>query len=80
MWRKRRDEGNSKGNNVTKCDAHDAANETENDGLEEELEENIARRGADGFTDADFAGALRDGDKHDIHDADAANDERNGGN
>lgn len=43
MWRKRRDEGNSKGSSVTKCDAHDAANEAEDDGLEEELEENIAR-------------------------------------
>lgn len=43
MWRKRRDERNSEGSSVTKCDTHDAANEAEDDGLEEELEENIAR-------------------------------------
>lgn len=31
---------------------------------------------ADGFADADFASAFRDGDEHDIHDTDPTNDER----
>ena len=34
----------------------------------------MARGGADGFSDTDFAGALGDGDKHDVHDTDTAND------
>ena len=35
-------------------------------------------RGADGFADADFAGALGDGDQHDVHHADAADHEADG--
>jgi hypothetical protein len=31
------------------------------------------------FADADLAGALRDGDEHDVHDADAADHEGDGG-
>jgi hypothetical protein len=39
--------------------------------------EHIAAVRADGEADADLAGALGDGDEHDVHDADAADDERN---
>ena len=37
----------------------------------------MSRAGADGHAQADLAGALGDGDEHDVHDADAADDERN---
>ena len=30
---------------------------------------------ADGFADADLAGALRDADQHDVHDADAGREQ-----
>ena len=46
-------------------------------GLDEELLENIGVGRADGFTQADLARALDDRYEHDIHDADAADDERN---
>ena len=34
---------------------------------------------AEGFAYADFAGALGDGDQHDVHDDDAADDQRDAG-
>ena len=40
----------------------------------------MAGAGADGFADADFARALRDGDEHDVHDANATDDERDARN
>lgn len=36
--------------------------------------------GADGFADADFVGAFRDGDKENIHNTDTANDKGNASN
>ena len=41
------------------------------------MHENVATRGADGFSDADFVGAFGNGNKHDIHHADAADHEGN---
>ena len=38
----------------------------------EELEEDAAAGGAEGFAQADFAGALGDRDQHDVDDADSA--------
>ena len=35
----------------------------------------MSRRRAEGFEDADLAGALGDGDQHDVHDADATDSE-----
>ena len=49
------------------------------DGLDEKLEEDIPPAGADGHADADFARALGDADEHDVHDADAADQQRNAG-
>ena len=43
------------------------------------MHENVARRSANGFSDADFVITLGDRDKHDIHDADTANYERDTG-
>ena len=56
-------------------DADGAAEEAEGDGFDEELHEDGGRGSADGFAEADLAGALGDADEHDVHDADAADDE-----
>src|SRR5579862_9433755 len=55
-------------------DAGRAADEAEHDGLAEELELDRLFRGADRDAHADLARALGDGDEHDVHDADAADD------
>ena len=44
--------------------------------FDEELAADVACGGAESFADADLAGALGDGDEHDVHDADAAERER----
>ncbi len=43
------------------------------------MEEDVGGGGADGLADADFVGALSNGDEHDVHDADTANDEGDAG-
>src|SRR5216684_7367991 len=53
-------------------DAKDAADKGDEDGFREELETNLAFGGADRFADADLANAGADGGEHDVHDADAA--------
>ena len=53
----------------------DAPEHAEHDGFDEELHKDRAAVGADGLSDADFARALRDGDEHDVHNADAADKE-----
>ena len=47
--------------------------------LHEKLLQNGAPAGADGLADADLPGALGDGDQHDVHDADAAHQQGDGG-
>src|SRR5215217_2359514 len=44
--------------------------------LGQELIADVPASGADGEPEADLAGALGDRDQHDVHDADAADDER----
>ena len=56
-----------------------AAADRDQDGFGEELADDIEAAGADGAADADFAGALHDGGEHDVHDADAADEQRDGG-
>ena len=73
-------EGNEEGAGVTKEDTEETANDTKDDSFEKELQHDIAGRSANGFADADFASALRDGDEHDVHDADATNEESDAGN
>ena len=57
----------------------DPADQRQQDGLEQELGEDRALGRTDRFADADLAGALGDGDEHDVHDADAADEERDRG-
>ncbi len=54
-------------------------NEADDDGLDEELQEDVLAARADGEPQADLAGALGDRDQHDVHDADAADEQRHAG-
>ena len=56
--------------------ADDTAEQAESDGFDKELKQDVAGLRADGDADADLASALGDADKHDVHDADAADQER----
>ena len=60
-------------------DADEAAEQREGQGLDEELGEDVAAAGADRLADADLAGPLADRDEHDVHDPDAADDQRDRG-
>ena len=55
-------------------DTDDATDGAEGDSFDQELGEDVVALGADGFADADLAGAFGDGDEHDVHHADAAYD------
>src|ERR1700741_1747712 len=57
-------------------DPDDATGSGENGGLGEELEENVFFSCAERTAEADFAGALGNAGKHDVHDDDAADDEK----
>ncbi len=59
-------------------DTGDAGEEGQDEAFQQELGEDVAAAGAEGFHDADFAGSLGDGDQHDVHDADAADGEGHG--
>lgn len=59
-------------------DSDDPAADGEDDGLDEELDDDVFSLRSEGAADADLAGALGDGGEHDIHDTDAADEERNG--
>ncbi len=47
----------------------------QDDRLDQELHEDVALAGADRHADADLARPLGDADEHDVHDADAADQE-----
>src|SRR3974390_874843 len=54
---------------------NEAARPGEGHGLEKELPGDIAVLGTDGFANSDFTSAFGDADEHDVHDADAANEQ-----
>ena len=56
--------------------AYQSACDADEDGFDEELGQDVDAPCADRHAQADFAGALGDGDVHDVHDADAAHHER----
>ena len=62
------------------ADANHAAHHAEHDGLDEELHQHIAPARADGQPQANLTRPLRDRDQHDVHDADAADQQRDAGN
>src|SRR5260221_11338114 len=59
----------------TERDAENAADGAESDSLNEELQKDVAAFCADGFADADFPRTFRNADEHDIHHADAADEQ-----
>ena len=60
-------------------DADEAAHHRERERLDQELDQDVARLGADRHAHADLARPLGDADEHDVHDADAADEQRDGG-
>ena len=61
-------------------DSDDAADRAERDRLDQELRENIATVRAHRHARPDFARPLGDAHQHDVHDPNAADDQRNDGN
>ena len=61
-------------------DADRAAEQAEHDGLDEKLAEDVAGPRPDGHAQADLPVALRHRHEHDVHDPDAADDQRDQGN
>src|SRR5256884_3755681 len=68
------------GNGHAEQHADHAARAGEHHGLNEELRDDVAAFGAERAADADLAGALGHAGEHDVHDADAADDQRDGRN
>ena len=60
-------------------DAGNPAAEAEQDGLHQELPQDVTAPGADGHAQADLPGALGDRHQHDVHDAHAAHHQGNQG-
>src|SRR5207253_10189316 len=60
-------------------DAHDAADQRERDGLDQELQKDVTPACADRHAQTDLARALGDGYQHDVHDADASDQQGHGG-
>src|SRR5262245_30856151 len=81
-WDRGGELGQEEHNHVTDDDgenhAQDSAEGSQRHGFEQELADDVAFAGADGFTDADLAGALGDADEHDVHHADAADQQTHG--
>ncbi len=67
--------GDGSGGDDAEDDADEAAGAAHDDGFDEELSEDVGGFCADGFADADLSGAFNDGDEHDVHHADAADEE-----
>src|SRR5690606_8618965 len=57
-------------------DADGRAGTGQDGGFDEHLDEDVAAAGTQRLAHADLAGALGDGHEHDVHDDDAADDER----
>src|SRR6266571_9236503 len=64
------------GDDVSHDDAEQPAGKGDGHGFSQELREDVAAARAERFFHADFAGALSDGNQHYIHQANAADAER----
>ena len=58
---------------------HCATDDADDDRLDQELKQDVEAAGADGEPQADFARPLGHRHQHDVHDPDAADDERDAG-
>ena len=72
----KRESADGEGNDVGQDDAEESADESDGEGLSQKLKEDVSPARAQRFLDADLARALSDGDEHDVHQADAADAER----
>src|SRR5438093_5846994 len=72
-------EGENAGQSEADQDSKGPTQSREKHRLDQELHQDVAPPGADRLADADLAGAFRDGDQHDVHDPDAADDQGNAG-
>ena len=68
-----RESADGEGDGIGKDDAEESAYESDGESLRQKLEEDVAAACAKRLLDADFASALRDRNKHDVHQPDAAN-------
>src|ERR1017187_1467502 len=64
------------GEKEAEANAQQTAADGDEDAFGEELSDDIEAPGADGAAYADFAGAFHDGGEDDVHDADAAHQQR----
>src|SRR6185312_16926766 len=71
--------GNGPTEDVAEHDAQRAAGDGDEHRFRQKLAEDVAAPGPGGAADADFAGALHHRGQHDVHDADAADQQRDGG-
>ena len=71
--------GGGQGHEHAEDNAQETAQQAEGDRFEQELGQDVPFERADGLADADLAGALGDADQHDVHDADAADKQGDGG-
>ena len=74
----KREPADGKGNDISQDDAEDPADESDGERLGQKLEEDVAAARAERFLHSDFAGALGDGDEHDVHQADATDAQSEG--
>src|ERR1700722_10328663 len=71
--------GDEPGRGGSPSDAGQSARCAQRRSLDQKLTANVARPRPDGKSEADLGGAFRDADEHDVHDADPADDQRDGG-
>ncbi len=67
------------GQQIAQSDAQQPADGGGGPRLDDELAADVLPLGPQGFADADLPGALGDGDQHDVHNADAAHQQGDGG-
>src|SRR5205807_8040842 len=60
---------------VSDPDANGSAHRSHDRGFDQELQENVVVASAEGLTNANLAGPLRDGGKHHVHDDHAPDDQ-----
>ena len=74
------DDAENQGADVARGDTEQAADAADHAGFDQELGDDALALGTDGLADTDLPGALGDGDQHDVHNADAADGQGDGGN
>src|ERR1017187_3709497 len=72
----KREPADGKGHSISEDDAQNSADESNGECLGQKLEENMPAARSERFLDADLTGALGHGNKHDVHQADAADAQR----